>query len=305
MSVKASQQAKFGIKVRLQVAFGAVAIMTVVAAAVAIMSFSETQRGFERVSTREVPTMTDALRLSVASGEISAAAARYVSAKTSDDRKLIAAQIATRSRDLDAIMERLRVGQGDAGGFSIAEPMAKRLKENLKALEQAISERTDLRDSLDARLAALHRAHNRISDKLTPIVDDSYFEVVTTAEDVGQSGDITVRTLIQGGLQVMQAMVEVGAETNLVTGLLTAGALTSAPGILAMLEDRFTASTRRAEKQLAKIPAGEKFEPLKEKVRGLAKLADFKPRAGGEDHTARLNNVFRAHEQLSNLLISL
>ena len=283
MSEKASPQAKFGIKVRLQVAFGAVAIMTVVASTVAIMSFSETERGFERVSTREVPMMTDALRLSVASGEISAAAARYVSAKTSDDRKLIAAQIATRSRDLDAIMERLRVGQGngqaDAGGFSIAEPMAQRLKENLKALEQAISERTDLRDSLDARLAALHRAHNRISDKLTPIVDDSYFEVVTTAEDVGQSGDITVRTLIQGGLQVMQAMVEVGAETNLVTGLLTAGALTSSPGILAMLEDRFTASARRAEKQLAKLPPGTKFEPLKEKVRGLAKLADFKRRA--------------------------
>jgi len=304
MSEKNSPQAKFGIKVRLQAAFGAVAIMTVVASTVAIMSFSETERGFERVSTREVPMMTDALRLSVASGEISAAAARYVSAKTSDERRLIAAQIASRSRDLDQIMNRLRVGQGDAGGFAIAEPMAKRLKENLKALEQAISERTELRDGLDARLAALHRAHNKISDKLTPIVDDSYFEVVTTAEDVGQSGDITVRTLIQGGMQVMQAMVEVGAETNLVTGLLTAGALTSSPGILAMLEDRFTASARRAEKQLAKLPAGTKFEPLKEKVRGLAKLADFKAQAGTEEKD-RLNNVFRAHEQLTNLLITL
>src|SRR3954463_5780792 len=304
MSDAEAKAAKFGIKVRLQAAFGAVAITTVIAAAVAIMSFSETQRGFERVSTREVPTMTDALRLSVASGEISAAAARYVAARTSDDRKLIAAQIASRSRDLDAIMDRLRVGQGEAGGFSIAEPMAQRLKKNLQALEKAISERTEIRDTLDARLAALHTAHNRIGDKLNPIVDDSYFEVVTTAEDVGQNGDITVRTLIQGGMQVMQAMVEVGAETNLVTGLLTAGALTSSPGILAMLEDRFTASTRRAEQQLTKLPAGTKFEPLKEKVRGLAKLADFKQRDGG-DEMARLTRVFRAHEQLSNLLISL
>src|SRR6185436_18126793 len=101
---------------------------------------------------------------------------------------------------------------------------------------------------------------------LSPIVDDSYFEVVTTAEDVGQRGDVTVRTLIQGGMQVMQAMVEVGAETNLVTGLLTAGALTSSPGILAMLEDRFTASARRVEKQLGKIPAGVKYDPVKERV---------------------------------------
>src|SRR6185436_15976272 len=301
MSEKISPQARFGIKVRLQAAFGAVAVTTVVAAAVAIMSFSETERGFERVSTREVPMMTDALRLSVASGEISAAAARYVSAKTSDDRKLIAGQIASRSRDLDEIMNRLRVGQSEAGGFSIAEPMAQRLKENLKALEQAISERTGIRD---ARLAALHRAHNKISDKLTPIVDDSYFEVVTTAEDVGQSGDITVRTLIQGGMQVMQAMVEVGAETNLVTGLLTAGALTSSPGILALLEDRFSASARRTEKQLAKLPAGVKYDPVKERVAELVKLANFKAR-DGEDEAERLNKVFRAHEQLTNLLITL
>src|SRR3982751_1315377 len=131
MSEVRSRQAKFGIKVRLQVAFGAVAIMTVVAAAVAIMSFSETERGFERVSSREVPMMTDALRLSVASGEISAAAARYVAAKTSGNRLLIAGQIGARSRGLDAIIDRLRVGQTAAAGFSIAEPMAKRLKENL------------------------------------------------------------------------------------------------------------------------------------------------------------------------------
>src|ERR1041384_7749092 len=304
MSDVGAKTAKFGIKVRLQAAFGAVAVTTVIAAAVAIMSFSETQRGFERVSTREVPTMTDALRLSAASGEISAAAARYVAAKTSEDRKAIAAQIATRSRDLDAIMDRLRGGQGEANGFSLAEPVAKRLKQNLQALEKAISQRTEIREALDARPAALHTAHGKITDKLTPIVDDSYFEVVTTAEDVGQSGDITVRSLIQGGMQVMQAMVEVGAETNLVTGLLTAGALTSSPGILAMLEDRFTAGGRRAEKQLTKIPPGSKFEPLKERLRDLAKLADFKPHEG-EGEMDRLTKVFRAHEQLTGLLISL
>jgi methyl-accepting chemotaxis protein len=303
MTEVSTKPAKFGIKVRLQIAFGAVAITTVIAAAVAIMSFSETERGFERVSTREVPMMTDALRLSVASGEISAAAARYVSARTSDDRKLIGAHIADRSRELDKIMDRLRVGQSDAAGFSLAEPMAGRLKENLKALEAAMSERTTIRESLEARLTALHRAHNRISDKLTPIVDDSYFEVVTTAEDVGQSGDVTVRSLVQG-MQMMQAMIEVGAETNLVTGLLTSGALTSAPGILALLEDRFAAAARRAEKQLAKLPPGAKFDPLKERVRGLIKIADFKTR-DATDEKERLNQVFRAHETLSNLLIGL
>src|SRR4029077_1115150 len=138
---------RVGIKTKLQLAFGAVAIMTVVAAGVAITSFAETERGFERVSTREVPLMTDALRLSAASGEISAAAARFVAAKRNEDRRLIAMQIATRSRELDEIMTRLRGAGADNRGFSIAEPMARRLRENLKALEAAISERTNLRDT--------------------------------------------------------------------------------------------------------------------------------------------------------------
>ena len=39
----------------------------------------------------------------------------------------------------------------------------------------------------------MHKSHTGISDKLTPIVDDSYFEVAVTAEDVGKSGDKIVR----------------------------------------------------------------------------------------------------------------
>ena len=48
MSEGSPRAGRFGIKVKLQVAFGVVAIMTVVAAAVAMMSFSETERGFNR-----------------------------------------------------------------------------------------------------------------------------------------------------------------------------------------------------------------------------------------------------------------
>jgi methyl-accepting chemotaxis protein len=301
---KARRGARVGIKTKLQLAFGAVAVLTVVAAGVAITSFSETERGFERVSGHEVPLMTDALRLSAASGEISAAAARFVAAKGNDDRRMIATQIATRSRELDEILTRLRRSESESRGFSIAEPMAQRLKENLKALETAISERTALRDALDARLEALHEVHSRISDKLSPIVDESYVDVAMTAEDVGATGDIIVRTLVQGGLQVMQAMVEVGAETNLVTGLLTASALTSSPAVLALLEERFTIAARRAETLLGKLPAGSKYDALRERVRAFARLADFKPRAG-ESEMERLQKVFRAHETLTKLLIGL
>jgi methyl-accepting chemotaxis protein len=292
-----------GIKVKLQAAFAAVSLMTVVAV-VAITAFSATEHGVSSVANREVPLMTDALRLSAMSGEIAAAAARFVSAKTSDEQKAIAATIAERSRALAAMIERLRRA-GTSAAFTSVAAAAQRLDGNLKTLEAAIAERSTYHSALEGRLDALHKTHAKIGDKLNPIVDDSYFDVVTTAEDVGKTADKIVKALVSDGLQVMQAIVDIGAEANLVTGLLTAGRLTSSEPILVLLEDRFTASARRAQKQFAKLPKGARFDNLKERVTTLIKLADFKSRAAGGSDLARLQNVFRAHESLTGVLISL
>jgi methyl-accepting chemotaxis protein len=298
---------RLGVKANLLIAFGCVAVMTVIAVAVAIVSFSETERGFQRVAGHEVPVMTDALRLSVTSGEISTAAARLVSARSTADQNAIAATIREKSAALKAMMERVRAAGGDGAAFAKVEQVSQRLDANLKALEGAIADRSHIRERLEARLEAVHKAHARISEKLTPIVDDSYFDVVTTAEDVGKSGDKIVRALVNDGLQLMQAIVEVGAETNLITGLLTASALTSSPAILTVLEDRFTASARRLQKQIGKLPAEEKFAPLRAQLDALVSLANFKPDAegGAAESDTRLPRVFRAHERLTGLLVSL
>jgi methyl-accepting chemotaxis protein len=295
---------RLGIKFKLQIAFGAVAAMTVIAAALAITSFSAAERDVGRMAKEDVPLMTDALRLSATSGEISAAAARFVSAKTGEEQRSIAALIAERNQALKTIMQRLAAGH-DSTAFATVVAASQHLDVNLTALAAAIEERSSLRASLQAKLDAVHKMHGKIGDKLNPIVDDSYFDVVTSAEDVGKTADKIVKSLVNDGLALMQAIVEIGSETNLVTGLLTASALTSSPSILAMLEDRFTASARRAQKNLAKLPANAKFNDLRERVTALVKLADFKARGAGDGDTARLNNVFRAHESLTNVLITL
>ena len=256
------------------------------------------------MANREVPLMTDALRLSAISGEISAAAAHFVSAKTADEQKAIATTIQERYQALTTTLGRLRQGRTN-GTFAAVEAASQRLGVNLQALATAIAERSTLRGSLEAKLDAVHKVHAKIGDKLNPIVDDSYFDVVTTAEDVGKTADKIVKSLVNDGLQVMQAIVEIGAETNLVTGLLTARALTSSGPILTLLEDRFTSSTSRVQKQLAKLPKGPTFDSLKERVTALVKLADFKAAAAGESDMARLQKVFRAHESLTGVLISL
>src|SRR6266566_4256358 len=201
-----------GVNAKLQGAFGAVAILTVIAAAVAIFSFSVTERGFERVSGHEVPVMTDALRLSAVSGEISAAAARFVNTRTAAEQGPIAATIALKRRQLSVLMEQLRGGRGASPAFATVETISQRLTANLTAFEDAITERSRLRARLEGELDQVHRAHARISEKLTPIVDDSYFDVVITAEDVGKSGD-RIKGLIATQITDLRNALEIAAQT--------------------------------------------------------------------------------------------
>jgi methyl-accepting chemotaxis protein len=301
-----------GIKIKLPVAFAAVSVMTLAAAAVAITSFSAAEQGVENMASRDVPLMTDALRLSAISGEISAAAARFVSARTAAEQGTLAARIRERYEAFTAMLEHMRDGRKNAA-FAAVEAQAQLLGVNLRTLATAIEERATLRSSLEAKLEALNRSHAQVGDKLAPVVDHSYSDVVTAAEDVGRTADKIVKSLVNDGLQVMQAVVDIGAETNLVTGLLTAGALTSSPSILALLEDRFTSSALRVRKLLAKLPRDPKFDDLKKRVDEIVQLADFKSAAAGDSDaahrqdsdTARLQNVFRVHEKLASVLIAL
>jgi methyl-accepting chemotaxis protein len=293
-----------GIKIKLQLAFGAVALMTVMASGVALYSFGSAEQGVERIAQREVPLMTEALRLSVMSGEISAAAARFVSADNVRDQRQIAAQIEDRSMQLRSLIDKVRAGSSQQS-FGAVDVAARLLESNLSDLDIVMVGRSSLRGQLDRELDKLHHLHTRIADELTPIVDKSYYEAVTKAENIGKVGDQTVKTLVDDGMQRMQNVVQIGTETNLVTGLLTASALTNSPAILAMLEDRFTASARRAEKQLNGLPKGEKYNTLRERTAALLKLADFRKAGAAENETTRLQNVFRAHEGLALVLITL
>jgi methyl-accepting chemotaxis protein len=295
---------KAGIGVKLQLAFGAVALMTVVASGLAILSFRSAEHSVEQIAEREVPLMTEALRLSVMSGEISAAAARFVAASNIRDQRQIAAQIEERSMQLRMLIEKVRAGSSKEA-FSAVDVASRQLENNLSELDTVIVSRSQVRTMLDRKLDALHKLHNQITEQVTPIVNASYVSAVNKAEDIGKVGDRTMKSLVDDGVQTMQTVIQIGTETNLATGLLTAGALTSSPAILAMLEDRFTASARRAEKYLASLPKVARYDNLRERTSGLLKLADFKKVGAAENEGVRLQNVFRAHEGLANVLITL
>jgi len=239
-----------GLIAKLQGAFGAVAVLTVVAAAVAIFSFSATERGFDRVAGHEVPVMTDALRLSAISGEISAAAARFVSTKSAAEQAPIAATIALKRRQLAIVMEQLRGGRGSSPAFAKVERSSQRLATNLGDLETAISERSRLRSQLEAELNEVHRAHARVSEKLIPIVDDSYFDAVTTAEDAHKSG---IKGLVATQIDALRHALEIAAQTHLLTSLISEAATAKDAVTLVPIQERFKASADSLDRATAAL----------------------------------------------------
>jgi methyl-accepting chemotaxis protein len=257
------RRARLGVIARLQAAFGAVAVLTVIAAAVAIFSFSATERGFERVAGYEVPVMTDALRLSAVSGEISSAAARFVNTRTAAEQAPIAATLELKKRQLTVLLEQLQASRRSSPAFAAVESTSMRLATNLTELTSAVSDRAKLRARLEAQLDEVRRAHARISDKLIPIVDDSYFDAVTTAEDMGKKS--TLKGLVATQITDLRNALEIVAQTHLLTSLMSEAASAKEPAALVPIQDRFRSAAgalARATVQLSDAEVKKTVEEL-------------------------------------------
>jgi methyl-accepting chemotaxis protein len=265
----AAGRSGIGVNAKLQGAFGAVAVLTVIAAAVAIVSFSGTERGFERVAGHEVPVMTDALRVSAVSGEISAAAARFVNTTTAAEQGPIAATLELKNRQLAVLLEQLQASRRSSPAFAAVESASMRLTTNLTELKSAISERSELRGRLEAQLDKMHRAHSSISEKLIPVVDDSYFDAVMTAEDAGKSGKAP-KDLVESKITELRNALEIAAQTHLVSSLMSEAAAAKEPTALVPIRDRF----KSAASLLARAAAGISNDQLKDMVALLAAFGE-------------------------------
>ncbi len=228
--------------------------MTAIAAAVAITSFSRIERGFQQVATQEVPLMNDALRLSVAyERHFSCCRASRQRQKRGRPARL-ALHVAAHGRTFTEIVESA-APRGPAA-FATVEAVSGRLNANLTALEGAVRERSDLRKKLETRLDAVHGVHAKISEKLAPIVARSYSDVVAIAEDIGSTGDRLIKSLVNDGLQLAQTLAEIGAETNLASGLMAARRGVVVTAHLDAVGKSLQRSVRRVQHNLGKLPSG-------------------------------------------------
>jgi methyl-accepting chemotaxis protein len=220
-----------GIGSRLQLAFGAAALMTVIACVVSIFSFWNTERDVQQIAHREVPLMTEAQGLSVMSGEISAAAARFVSATTVRDQRIIASQIDDRSMQMRALIDKVRQGTSKEA-FSAVDMASRLLENNLSELDTVMVSRSNLRAQIERKVEALHKLHTKLTDVITPIADKAYLDALNRAEGTGNTH-----------LNALRNALELKAQTHQIVSLLSAGAAVREQSGMQPLVDQFTMSS--------------------------------------------------------------
>ncbi len=165
------RRVRFGVAAKLQSAFSFVAALTAISTVVSLLCFSAVQRGLDDFAARQMPVVAEVIQLSALSGEISAAAARLINARTMADQKSIAASIAKKHADLGEILRRLQKLDSDNPAIGKLITLSKRLDANLSALEDIMGERTNLRTQIASQVEILHKTNARLAEQLAQLPD--------------------------------------------------------------------------------------------------------------------------------------
>lgn len=249
----ASLRNRFGISTKLQVAFCAAGAMSLLAGVVAIGSFSASETEFHRVTGTQVPLMVEALQLSASVGEVSAEAARFISAANTEDQRRIAALINRKSADLTSVLERLRAEYRADETLAHVQEVSRQLGDNLQLLETTITQRSQLRAKLNTGLSELYKVRLQIHDQLVPVIDDAYFDAVTAAENLAR-GSETERT-VEARIWGLRNALEIETQAQVATGVISEAAIVRDEAALVPLRDRFKAAASLLEKRSSSLPA--------------------------------------------------
>src|SRR6185369_17216012 len=130
---------------------------------------------------------------------------------------------------------------------------ARRMSENLDRLVQSITERQALAAERAILVNAVRAAHERLAEKLVPMVDDAEFALalaIEQAADKGQLADIrrTLGTLADNDLVALQTTLELRAEANLLLGILVEAADLRTREQMPPVKDRFVAAASHLDR---------------------------------------------------------
>jgi class 3 adenylate cyclase/phosphoglycerate-specific signal transduction histidine kinase len=157
--------------------------------------------------------------------------------------------------------ERLR--QASAALTTLGSSADNIFEARVQELRAAGETRRSLEAKRERMAAAAESAHRALLEKLTPMVDDAGFDLVTMSEDVTAKSTDAITGLVLGGVRTLQVLLTLRADGNLAAGLLNEAANVPDPAALQPLQERFDAAANHAKKLLGQLSAPAAAGPLR------------------------------------------
>src|SRR6516162_7226489 len=247
---------RLGLRGRLFAAFGAVAATTVLAGATAFVSYDRLGRSLEVVTGTSLPHVTRASNTAVAAADVVGQAQALLAASGTDDRtRALKALDAARAALNDAVAA---LSGEEAGRL---KETARRMSENLDRLAQSVAERQAIAAEHTTLVAAGRAAHEKLAEKLVPMVDDAAFALTLAIEQAADKGDLAdvrrrLGTLADNDLVALQTTLELRAEANLLLGVLVEAADLRNREQMPPVKDRFVAAAGHLDRAAAALRDG-------------------------------------------------
>jgi phosphoglycerate-specific signal transduction histidine kinase len=282
--------AGLGIKAKLFLAFAGVAGLTLIGSAVALMSYGRVDGAFERVTGDGLPAITQSLQLAREAAEVTALAPVLLAADSQAALGAARMTVIHKTGSLTAILQKL---EQTSVGKSAVERLAETLKAldaNMSLLASGIEKRLATTEAREHATAAAFAAHQKIHERIIPLIDDAGFDLIIGLESAADSESSRLMAANIGKLAENQAralldLSDLRAEANLLVGLLSEASLAPRADLLAPLRDRFAASGSRAAKALGNLSRLVEAGDLKKQLDALVAIGQ------GE------NNVFDLRQQ--------
>jgi methyl-accepting chemotaxis protein len=244
---------QLGLRGRLFAAFGAVAAITVLASAVAFVSYDRLGRSLEVVTGTSLPHVTHASNVAMAAAEVVGQAQALRAASSIDER----------TRALTAL-DAARAALNDAVAALPGEEAAKlketarRLSENLNRLTQSVAERQAIAAERATLVSAVRAAHEKLAEKLVPMVDDAAFALTLAIEQAADKGELVdvqrrLGKLADNDLVALQTTLELRAAANLLLGVLVEAADLRNREQMPPVKDRFIAAASHLDRAAAAL----------------------------------------------------
>lgn len=274
-------QRRIGLSTKLYAAIAGAVALTMAASLVAWISFVELGALQRRITHEHIPSITDSLRLARQSALVVATTPALVSAADEEQQRRIMTALRSQQRVIATLIDDLEQEVAPAADPAIPRQLIVGIREAsrelsivLDRLDRSVARQLALKTELTHRRNLAVELHRRLTEKLIPLLDDATMFLVTGYRELDDVTSVPPELrLSQTALLDYAAIMQLGIEGNLISGLLAEAANIPDVNLLPPMRERFEAAAERFRTALGAVRGGE-AEGLRVLADGLINLGE-------------------------------